>query len=424
MTLTWQQELKKCVKCGACMAVCPIYRQTGREEMVARGKLNLIERVDLEKPAHKKEIPAGWLEAIDSCLLCCSCEENCSKGVKITEIIAAARNRQSAKQGLNPIKKSAFALLLNRFFSMARLLKAGSFMQWLLWRRLPRHSGLVRRLPLPGIDDKTVIPALPRQQLDDYLRKRKAAPNLEPVLYFPGCATRYLYPQMGLDLIYVLEQLGFYGVVPPEFNCCGLVTWGAGDSKSTMELQQRNLAVIQKHAAIRQIVTGCASCGHALKEYDGLPADCEILDISEFLFRHKEKLEKLVGSRKLNRKITYHDPCHLRKGQKITAQPRWLLQLIAGENFVEMRHPERCCGAGGTFGLSHKALSRKILAEKTRDTDASGAEIVASGCPGCLLQLTEGALLAESSWEARHPVTVLADLLKNDAGKENRKEVE
>ncbi len=359
-------------------------------------------------------MPPGWIEAVDNCLLCCSCEENCSKGVKITEIIANARHQQTQRQGLNPIKKSAFSLLKNQIFSLPRFLKAGSFLQWLLWHRLPRHSGLVRRLPLPGFDDKTVIPALPRKHLDDYLKKQPVTPNLKPVLYFPGCATRYLYPQMGLDLIYVLEQLGFQGVVPPELGCCGMVTWGAGDQQSNQELKQRNLEVFRQHSEIKEIVTGCASCGHALKEYDELPEDCEVLDISEFLFRHREKLEDLAGTRKLNKKITYHDPCHLRKGQGITMQPRWLLQLIAGDNFTEMQHPERCCGAGGTFGLSHKALSRKILAEKARDTDASGAEIVTSGCPGCLLQLTEGAVVAESKWQAEHPISLLADLLRAD----------
>ncbi len=403
----WQQELKKCVKCGACMAVCPIYRQTGREEMVARGKLNLIERLN-----DKNELPPGWIDAIDNCLLCCSCEENCSKGVKITEIIADARHRQTEQLGLNPIKKSAFSLLKNRFLSLPRFLKAGSFLQWLLWRRLPRHSGLVRRLPLPGLDEKTVIPSLPRRHLDDYLKKKQTASGLKPVLYFPGCATRYLYPQMGLDLLYVLERLGFKGVVPEELNCCGMVTWGSGDQKSNQELKERNLETFRKHSDIKDIVTGCASCGHALKEYEDLPKECEILDISEFLFRHREKLEQLVGAKQLDKKITYHDPCHLRKGQGITSQPRWLLKLIAGENFIEMRHPERCCGAGGTFGLSHKEISREILAEKAHDTDATGAEIVTSGCPGCLLQLTEGAVVADSKWQAQHPISLLADLLR------------
>ncbi len=408
-TSPWQQELNKCVKCGACMAVCPIYRQTGREEMVARGKLNLIERLNDED-----QLPPGWVEAVDYCLLCGACEENCSKEVKITEIIADARRRQTEQLGLNPVKKSAFSLLKNRVLSLPRFLKAASWVQWLLWRRLPRHSGLVRRLPLPWFDDKTVIPALPRQHLDDYLKKRQTASDLKPVLYFPGCATRYLFPQMGLDLLYVLEQLGFQGVVPEELVCCGIVTWGAGDLGSNQELKQRNLEVFQKHAEIKEIITGCASCAHALKEYEDLPQDCEVLDISEFLFRNREKLEQLVGEKRLEKKLTYHDPCHLRKGQGITSQPRWLLKLIAGDNFVELRHPERCCGAGGTFGLAHKELSREILAEKARDIDTSGAEVVTSGCPGCLLQLTEGAVVAESRWQTAHPISLLAELLRKD----------
>ncbi len=403
------QELKKCVKCGACMAVCPIYRQTGREEMVARGKLNLIEIIQ-----NNQELPDAWIEAVDHCLLCCSCEENCSKGVKITEVIAAARIHQTGIKGLHPIKKGAFSLLRNRIFSIAKFVKLGSLLQWFLWRRLPRHSGLVRRLPLPGIDEKTVVPRLPRRNLDDILKKRPLNLKLAPVLFFPGCATRYLHPQMGLDLIFVLEKLGFQAVVPKEFNCCGMVTWGAGDAAASAELKAGNLKVFSDNAEISTVVTGCASCGHALKEYEKLPQDCEILDISEFLFRHRAKLEQLLSGRRSPKKITYHDPCHLRKGQGITMEPRWLLKLIAGDNFIEMRHPERCCGAGGTFGLTHKELSRKILKEKTDAIDNTGAEIVSSGCPGCLLQLTEGAVVADSKWQTKHPLSLLAGLLRDN----------
>ncbi|MCK5680760.1 (Fe-S)-binding protein [bacterium] len=406
--LTIEEELKKCVKCGACMAVCPIYRQTGREEMVARGKLNLIEII-----RNNEELPPAWIEAVDHCLLCCSCEENCSKGVKITEIIAAARNHQTEIIGLNPIKKGAFALLKNRILSLARVVKLGSLLQWLLWQKLPNHSGLVRRFTLPGIDSKTVIPALPLKNLDDLLKRRQPVPELQPILFFSGCATRFLHPQIGLDLIFVLEQLGFNAITPKKFNCCGMVTWGAGDKSTNRELQASNLKVLNDNAHIKEVVTGCASCGHALKEYDNLPEDCEILDISELLFRHREKLEQLVGSRQITQKITYHDPCHLSKGQEVTKEPRWLLKLIAGDNFIEMRHPERCCGAGGTFGLTHKEISREILKEKTDDCDATGAEIVTSGCPGCILQLTEGAVVSKSSWQAEHPITLLAELLRS-----------
>ena len=408
---SWREELKKCVKCGACMAVCPIYRQTGKEEMVARGKLNLIERIGEAEP---EKLPAGWIEAIDNCLLCCSCEENCSKNVKITEIIAHARKELAEKEGLHPLKKGGFSLLTSRRLPLAKAIKAGALFQWLWARRLPEKSGLVRRLPLPYLDDKTVLPPLPRRNLDDRLAGRRPDPGLKKILYFPGCATRYLFPEMGLDLIFVLEKLGFAGIVPPEFACCGLVTWGAGDEATRNELMARNLEVFKNHAELETVVTGCASCGHALKEYKGLPEGMEILDISEFLFRHREKLEKLVGAKRRPEKITYHDPCHLRKGQQVTREPRWLLKLIAGENFVEMRHPERCCGAGGTFGISHKELSRRILAEKSADIGETGAQLVTSGCPGCLLQLTEGAVVAKAPWQARHPVSLLAELLRQE----------
>ena len=135
------------------------------------------------------------------------------------------------------------------------------------------------------------------------------------------------------------------------------------------------------------------------------------MDISEFLYEQREKLSKLLQGKTIKKKITYHDPCHLRKGQGITAQPRWLLRLIAGDNFVELRHPERCCGSGGSFGVTHKSLSRQILAEKIADLKDSKAQIIASGCPGCLIQINEGIQNADLNVTTDHPITLLARLL-------------
>jgi len=221
---SWRDELKKCVKCGACMAVCPIYRQTGREEMVARGKLDLIGRI----AAREKEapLPPGWIEAVDHCLLCCSCEENCSKNVRITEIIAHARRELAAKEGLHPLKKGGFALLKSRRLPLERVIKAGALFQWLWARRLPEKSGLLARLPLPGIDSQTVLPPLPAKNLDDRLKQRRIDETGRKILYFPGCATRYLFPEMGLDLLFVLEKLGFVGICRRNFPAAA---WSPGE---------------------------------------------------------------------------------------------------------------------------------------------------------------------------------------------------
>jgi len=414
-----QQELSKCVKCGSCMSVCPIYRQTGREEMVARGKLVLIKHL-LEKDGSEQEkLSDFYRQAVDYCLLCHSCEENCSKNVKITEIIKAARREIIAETGLHPVKKFLFAILPGKSGRLKTLVKVGSWLRLLAWRSLPAGSGLRRRLPMPLIDDQTVIPNLPKKNLDDQLRKRpvcrqtrRPAPGKRPrLLYFPGCATRYLTPEVGMQTIMVLEKLGFETVVPESWACCGAVTEAAGDQKSADQLQEKNLRVMTAaDDDLTLVVTGCATCGHTLKSYL-LPEGIKVMDISEFLYEQREKLSKLLQGKTIKKKITYHDPCHLRKGQGITAQPRWLLRLIAGDNFVELRHPERCCGSGGSFGVTHKSLSRQILAEKIADLKDSKAQIIASGCPGCLIQINEGIQNADLNVTTDHPITLLARLL-------------
>jgi len=407
-----QQELSKCVKCGSCMSVCPIYRQTGREEMVARGKLVLIEHLLQKNGGGQERLSDFYRQAVDYCLLCHSCEENCPKNVKITEIIKAARREITAETGLHPVKKFLFTLLTGKTGRLKTLLKVGSWLQLLAWQRLPTGSGLRRRLPMPLIDNQTVIPSLPKKNLDDHLRKRRPAPGKRPrLLYFPGCATRYLIPEIGLQTIMVLEKLGFETVVPESWTCCGAVTEAAGDQKSADQLQEKNLQVMAAaDDDLTLVVTSCATCGHTLKSYS-LPAGIKVMDISEFLYEQREKLAKLLQGKNIGKKITYHDPCHLRKGQGITAQPRWLLRLIAGDNFVELCHPERCCGSGGSFGVTHKSLSRKILGEKIADLRNSEAQIIASGCPGCLIQLNEGIQIAEMNVTTAHPITLLAQLL-------------
>jgi len=407
-----QQELNKCVKCGSCMSVCPIYRQTGREEMVARGKLALIEHLLNTRESGHRQLSDFYRQAVDYCLLCHSCEDNCSKNVKITTIVKTARQEITLSTGLHPVKKFLFALLTGKRNQLRSLMKIGSWLQLLAWRRLPDGSGLKRRLPLPLIDEQTIIPTFPSKNLDDLLGKPKASQsNRQQVLYYPGCTTRYLTPEVGMDTIMVLEKLGYDVVVPTSWFCCGAVTEAAGDQKSADRLRQQNLQVMREvDDDLALVVTGCATCGHTLKEYP-LPAGIRVMDISELLYERRDMLEELLQGRTIKEKITYHDPCHLRKGQGITMQPRWLIRLIAGDNFVELRHPERCCGSGGSFGITHKDLSRKILSEKIDDLRNTGAAIITSGCPGCLIQLNEGIQITSMNVSTLHPITLLARLL-------------
>jgi glycolate oxidase iron-sulfur subunit len=401
-----RRQLTACVKCGACMAVCPLYRHTRREEMVARGKLALF-AADLQRP-EGEPLPAFYRHAIDHCLLCHSCEASCPKGVKITDLIIAAREEIAREAGLPAGKRLFFALLGGKIPGLARMLKFGSFFQWLAWRRVPASSGLRRRLPFPLTDDHTVIPRLPRRQLADFLRARRPAGNGPPVIFFPGCAISYLFPEIGRATIRVLERLGFT-VLVPRFACCGIVARAAGDRNTADRLRQKNLELLATLPADAPVVTACATCGHELMHYN--LSGRRALDISVFLMQHRGRLERLLADRRLDIEVTYHDPCHLRKGQKITREPRELLDLLTGGRFRDLAHPELCCGSGGTFGVTHRELSRAIQQEKIGEITATGAAVVASGCPGCLIQLREGLVNAGTQTTAEHPVVLLDRLL-------------
>ncbi|MBN2231442.1 MAG: (Fe-S)-binding protein [Deltaproteobacteria bacterium] len=388
------------------MAVCPLYRHTRREEMVARGKLALF-AADLERPAGEP-LPTFHRHAIDHCLLCHSCEANCPKGVKITDLVIAAREEIAREAGLPPGKRLFFALLGGKIPGLARMLKFGALFQGLAWRRIPQSSGLRRRLPFPLTDDHTVIPRLPRRQLADFLRARKPADSGPPVIFFPGCAISYLFPEIGRATIRVLERLGFT-VLVPKFVCCGTAARAAGDRNTADNLQHQNHELLAALPLGAPVITACATCGHALMRYD--LGGRRAVDISVFLMEHRARLETLLAGRTLDLDVTCHDPCHLRKGQGVIREPRELLDLITGNRFRDLAHPELCCGSGGTFGVTHRELSRTIQAEKIAEITATGATVAASGCPGCLIQLREGLTNAGTAITAEHPVVLLDRLL-------------
>ena len=392
-------ELAKCSRCGECRSVCPVFDSLGWEKYAARGKVALTRAVI----DGKLELTASYEEVVTNCLLCLACVENCGSGVRLDRVILAARNELAEKRGLSVSKRIAHWLLSGERELMDYLARGGSVAQYLLFKRLPNSSGLKRRFPMPMVDKDRYIPSLVHRSFRNRIPEiNNARRTKQTVLFFTGCLVNYVYPQIGESVVHVLNQFDTAVIIPRTQHCCGAPAETGGDLKTTRALAQKNLDAL--FAFPHDIVTTCASGGYMLKKiYPGLfdrkdPYFRKALsvagrthDINAYLVNkigiHEiEKKVKQIGKQK----VTYHDPCHLVRGQGIAEAPRRLLQAAYGDRFVEMTDADRCCGSGGTYGLTHRNISLRILQRKTDCILATGADIVATACPGCIIQLKDG----------------------------------
>lgn len=410
-----QEEIHKCMKCGNCQAPCPIYKETRREVGVARGKISLIELVlDGEF-----EMTEGLADRLSLCTTCMACNAICPCGVKFDKILLAARAEAVRKKGLHPIKKVIFKTLkLQRFFDFG--MKTGSKFQGLAMKRIEgKHYGARLRVDL-GIGKDKVFPNLAAKPLRSLYKKVVEVPNPKMrVGFFTGCMINYFYPDMGKAVIDVLTENGVEVVLPPDQGCCGIPASVNGDVDSAKALAKRNLKAFEE-AGIDAIVVSCSSCGTAWKhsygrllegdpEYQAIAEKWEgkTYDISEFLTKIVPFKKEGLG--RVDRKVTYHDPCHLNRGQGITKEPREILKSIPGVELIEMKDPGRCCGMAGSFSLVHPDLSSKISDRKIADIAGTKTDTVATGCPACRLQLNSGVINAGLDRNVLHSVQILAE---------------
>jgi glycolate oxidase iron-sulfur subunit len=210
---------------------------------------------------------------------------------------------------------------------------------------------------------------------------------------------------------------GGFRVEVPAVVCCGVPHRAYGDIEAARDLARKNIVALEKY---EHVVTDCASCGAALKEYKHLLKDDpeyreraekvsgRAADISEFLV--KQEISKPQGQVPL--RVTYHDPCHLVRGQGIKSQPREILQAIPGIEYVEMKGADVCCGAAGSFCVTHPALSEGVGSNKAESILETKADVVVSGCPSCLTQLKAMLAAKGSETKVMHPMELLAESYK------------
>ncbi|MEW6334591.1 MAG: (Fe-S)-binding protein [Thermodesulfobacteriota bacterium] len=392
------KSIVQCMRCGFCLAVCPTYALTNRERSSPRGRVALARAVS---EGRLEFTPAVGEEAF-FCLDCKACSTACPSGVRVGTIMELCRNQE---QVFRPPSLPAGML---RDFILRRMLPSPALMETsLLPLRLYQRLGLqwaVRQLGisrfLPGVLAKLegLLPELGRPL-------RMDIPPVIPALgkgrgrvaFFLGCAMSLVFPEVSRQTARVLAHQGFEVVTPREVKCCGAPHLAEGDRESARRLALVNLDLFLGLDA-DAIVTDCAGCGCALKEYEELLEGragherlvrfrAKVRDISEFLAEAGVRDE---GLRPVPLSVTYHEPCHLVHGQGLSGPPRQVIRQIPGVELREMKESSWCCGMAGSFALKELETSRSLLERKLGHVRATGADALITANPGCHLQLASG----------------------------------
>jgi glycolate oxidase iron-sulfur subunit len=415
-----EADYLNCIRCGLCLAVCPTYREHLNEIAGPRGRVALA-RKSLEG---ELTLSPNLVKQMNACFACLACNEICPVGIHPAELTLSMRYVQ---EQVKPTgwKQTLFGDLISH---------PGRMEAATLPLRLYEHSGirkliyrlsLTRLLPPQVRVMEAMLPHLPQRPLRQTLPEKTDAYSQSRfrVGFFLGCAQNLLFVEESKATVRVLARNGCTVITPRDVQCCGMPARGYGRLDLVRAQAKHNIATFEK-VDVDLIITDCATCGSTLKDYKELlnndpgwttraeAFSSRIRDISEFLV--DIPLEKPLG--KVTGRVTYHDPCHLRRGQKIWQEPRHLLSLIDGLDYVELPEADWCCGSAGSQLITHYATSIKVMDRKADNLASTGAQIIASGCPGCQMQLNTAVRRRGLNVRVAHPVTLLNEAYESKNG--------
>ncbi len=421
-----EQQLKslddrtiKCIRCGFCLDVCPTFRLTGQETRSPRGRIYLVRSWRENTIAFDSDLVA----ALDTCLGCRACETACPSGVEYGTILEMARTHIE-EAGLRPASQSfARSQLLATLTSPSRLsasLKAANLVSRFTCGKMPAFAAKMLSgksgvsLPLPSGDAQ--IHELPECSPSTTAKRYRVG-------FLAGCVMRVMFGDVNAATVRVLQANGCEVITPASSGCCGALHLHTGQHADGLEKARALIVSFEPLLdSLDAIVINSAGCGSTLKEYGALLANDSAYAerAAKFSAKVRDVHEWLVGvgitppeSKPVDRVVTYHDACHLAHGQKIRTQPRVLLQSIPGIRLVEMDESDTCCGSAGTYNLTEPDMARRLLEKKLANLKATGSEIVATGNPGCLAWIRQGAEEAGMKLRICHPVELLDEAYRS-----------
>lgn len=406
-----EDEYLNCIRCGLCLAVCPTYREYKSEIASPRGRVALA-RKGLEG---ELELTPNLIEQMYACFDCMACDDICPVGIKPAGLAVEMRRVQEQLDPA-PWKTTLFGGVIRKpgrleLATLPLRLYQKSGLRWLI------HALGIRRLfPRQLRDMEAMLPPQPSRPLRLVLPEvtESKGKSRARVGFFLGCAQSVMFAEESAATVRVLARNGCTVIAPKDTTCCGMPAAGYGRMDLVKEHARTNIALFEA-GKVELIITDCATCGSMLKDYGKIMAEepewadrasafsAKVRDISEYLM--SIPLEKPAG--RIEARVTYHDPCHLRRAQKVWQEPRSLLKMIDGVEFVELPESDWCCGSAGSQLITHYETSTRVLDRKMENLKSTGAEMIASGCPGCQMQLAAGIDRRKLDVEVVHPISLL-----------------
>lgn len=448
--------MRQCIHCGFCLPTCPTYAILGVEMDSPRGRIYQMQAV----ADGKLDISDDFVEHMYCCVGCRACETACPSGVQFGKLIEAAREQIQlttpavAAQGEPDVqtvkeytetstpkatraKSSLPATLLRRFYFDAMLPSRTMLSIVFGGLKIYQRSGLqtlVRNTGLLNFVDNLPTPFQGKLKVPEELMtnvKGTIIPNplaeVTPAIgikryrvgVISGCIMDQVFHDINEATIRILSANGCEVITPREQGCCGAMHVHGGEAERGRALARRNIDVFERYNC-DAIIINSAGCGSTLKEYDHMLRDdvayaeraqifsAKIKDINEFLM--SIELNQQMGE--IKHTVAYHDACHLLHGQKIKQQPRQLLKSIPGITLVDLKESDWCCGSAGTYNLTNQHMAQELLDRKINNIEATGAEIIASGNPGCTMQIAMGARQRGLHIEVMYPLQLLDEAYK------------
>ena len=434
------QLMRQCIHCGFCLPTCPTYAVLGVEMDSPRGRIYQMQAV----AEGRLGITEDFVEHMYCCVGCRACETACPSGVQFGKLIEAAREQIQLTPPTSSTPttgdsapaqaqsdKVAHQLLRRFFFDVmlpSRLMLALVFAGLKLYQRsglqaLVRRTGLldtINSLPTPFQGQLKAPEMLMDQARGELIPEQlpEITPAIGPRRYrvgmISGCIMDQLFHDINEATVRVLAANGCEVITPPQQSCCGALHVHGGEAERGREMARHNIDVFESYD-LDAIIINSAGCGSMLKEYGHLleddPAYAEraeafskkVQDISEFL----AKIEWNHNLGEVKHAVAYHDACHLIHGQKIKQQPRQLLKAIPGLTLVDLKESDWCCGSAGIYNITNQDMAQELLERKMNNVAATGAEIIATGNPGCMMQIAKGMRERGLPMEVKHPVELL-----------------
>lgn len=389
--------IRSCVHCGFCLSSCPTYRITQRERSSPRGRIWLMKQVSTGKLGLLDPI---FEEEMSLCLNCRACEAVCPSGVRYGEILEASRAQIESHKKPTLKQKTTRTIAFDVMFGDMKRFRAASTMLKLYQRSgiqsAVRHS---RVLDVVGLGSaEKMLPELSDRFTVAHGETIPATSERRGhVALFTGCIMSAAYADVHDATIRVLTRNGFDVTLVANQGCCGALHVHGGEPDGGRELARRNIDAFQD-GQFDAVVVNAAGCGAELKEYGHLLKDDPVYAerATAFSARVKDVIEFLgdrglsVTPGRLNWHVTYQEPCHLAHAQRITRQPRELLNSVPGLTLSEMPESSLCCGSAGIYNLLQPDMSQKLLERKLDNALSTNADAIVSANPGCMLQIASG----------------------------------